>query len=306
VRDDHLEANRRRWDELVPVHVGSAFYDVEGFKAGTNRFLPPWILSELGSVQGRDLVHLQCHFGMDTLSLARQGARVTGLDFSRPAVEAARRLAGEIGVDAEFVQADVHDAVAALDGRQFDIVFTGLGALCWLPDIRTWANVVAPLVRPGGFLYLVEFHPVMWTFAWGEEHVCANYLERAEPYVDEEPGDYAVSDVKLDAPVSYEWNHGLGEIITALIDAGLRLRFLHERVESVYNQTGFLVEREPGTWVMPEGELPMLFSLRADRLAGSGDRLADSGDRPAGSGDRRSARGSRRAPGSGTGTRHRP
>jgi SAM-dependent methyltransferase len=284
MRREYRDANRRRWDELVPIHVDSDFYDVAGFKAGEgNVHIKPWILDEVGDVHGRSLVHLQCHFGLDTLAMARLGARVTGLDFSPAAIGQAAALASELDLDAEFVCADVYDAVKALGGRTFDVVFTGLGALCWLPDIRRWASVVASLVKPGGFLYLAEFHPVLWTFAWGEQRVCAPYLEKPEPYVDDHPGDYAEPDAKVTAPVSYEWNHGLGEIVSALIDAGLRLAFLNERVENLFNQTGFLVEREPGVWVMPEGELPMLFSLRADK-----------------------PRARRPARGSGTGTHRRP
>ena len=152
-RDEWREANRSNWDERVPIHVSGEFYAVAGFKAGEER-LRPFELSEVGSVTGKDLVHLQCHFGIDTLSWARRGARVVGLDFSAPAIEEARRLADELGLEADFVQSDVYGAVEALGGRDFDVVYTGLGALNWLPDIRGWAGVVASLVRRGGFRYV--------------------------------------------------------------------------------------------------------------------------------------------------------
>ena len=153
VRDEWSALNRACWDERVLIHVRSAFYDVDGFLAGATT-LRPFELEEVGSVEGLDLVHLQCHFGLDTLSWAREGARVTGLDFSAPAVEAARELTARAGLRAEWIAADLYDAPAALDGRTYDVAYTGLGALNWLPDLPGWAAVVAGLVRPGGILYL--------------------------------------------------------------------------------------------------------------------------------------------------------
>jgi SAM-dependent methyltransferase len=160
-----LANNRDSWNERVPIHVASAFYDVDGFKAGRAE-LYAYELRDVGSVRGKDLVHLQCHFGLDTLSWAKRGARVTGVDFSAPAIEAATRLAGEMGVRAKFVVANVYDAPAVLR-RRFDVVYTGRGALSWLPDVRRWAAVVARLLRPGGLFYLTEFHPAEWMFTFG-------------------------------------------------------------------------------------------------------------------------------------------
>lgn len=262
VHEERLAANRRRWDERVGIHVRSAMYDVEGFKAGRDPFLFPWMLDELGDIAGADLVHLQCHFGMDTLGLARRGAVVTGLDFSEPAIDRARALAEEIGVDARFECADVYDAPAVL-ATTYDVVFTGIGALNWLPDARRWAEVVAALLKPGGFLYLAEMHPVAWALGDDAPSPTQWYLERPEPVSWDEPGTYA----DLSAPTveneGHEWNHGLGEIVTALVDAGLVLVFLHERVDLFYPARPYLVERSPGAWSLPEGELPLLFSLRA-------------------------------------------
>ena len=150
-RGEWREANRASWDERVPIHASGEFYDVAGFRSGQER-LRPFEISEVGDVTGKELVHLQCHFGIDTLSWARRGARVVGLDFSAPAIGEARRLAAELGLDADFVRSDVYDAPGSLGGRDFDVVYTGLGAINWLPDIRRWAGVAAALVRPGGFL----------------------------------------------------------------------------------------------------------------------------------------------------------
>jgi SAM-dependent methyltransferase len=147
-------------DERVPIHTASDFYDVEGFLAGASS-LRPFEVAEVGDVSGRTLVHTQCHFGLDALSWARRGATVTGLDFSQPAIDAARALAARAGLQAEFVQADVYDATSALGGRRFDVVYTGLGAINWLPDIEAWARTMASLVAPGGIFYLSEFHPFL-------------------------------------------------------------------------------------------------------------------------------------------------
>ena len=171
-REEWTETNRASWDERVPIHVSGEFYDVAGFKAGEER-LRPFEIEEVGYVAGKDLLHLQCHFGVDTLGWARRGARVVGLDFSAPAIEAASALGTELGLDAEFVRSDVYDAVNALGGRRFDIVYTGLGAINWLPDIGRWAETVAALVRPGGFLYLAEFHPI--TNVFGDEDLTVEH-----------------------------------------------------------------------------------------------------------------------------------
>jgi SAM-dependent methyltransferase len=155
---DWRALNRANWDSRVPVHLASSFYDVAGFRGGAST-LRPFELAEVGSVAGRSLVHLQCHIGLDTLSWARRGALVSGLDFSAPAISAASSLAVSLGLPAEFVVADVYDAVAAFGGQRFDVVYTGIGALVWLPDVPRWARVVAGLLAPGGFVYLAEAHP---------------------------------------------------------------------------------------------------------------------------------------------------
>jgi SAM-dependent methyltransferase len=256
------DLNQRWWDERVPLHVGSTFYDLDAFRAGADPSHSVWALDEVGDVGGLDVVHLQCHFGMDTLALARRGARVTGVDFSAPAVEQARALAAELGIEATFVQAEVHDAAAVL-GRTFDVVFTGGGALNWLPSVNRWARVVASLLHPGGFLYLAEFHPVAQVFADGEQRVTYPYLEHEEPTLVDEPGTYADPEAPTVHNRTTEWNHGVGQVVTALIEAGLVPEFLHERVEIFHDFTGWLVERSPGVWTAPEGELPLLYSLRA-------------------------------------------
>jgi SAM-dependent methyltransferase len=177
-------------------------------------------------------VHLQCHIGTDTISLARLGASMTGLDFSPAALAEASRLAGRTGDDARFVEADVYDAVSVLGAAGFDLVFTGIGALCWLPSIRRWAGVVAGLLRPGGRLFIREGHPMLWALADSREDslvvVEYPYFERPEPLVWDDGGTYVQTDAVFANNKTHEWNHGLGEIVTALLEAGLELTGLAE------------------------------------------------------------------------------
>ena len=231
---DYREVNRRLWDELAPAHAASPDYGLDAFRAdpdhlsGVVRFDRPL----LGDVAGRRGVHLQCHIGTDTISLARLGARMTGLDFSPAAVDQARRLSEELGAGVDFVEADVYDAADVLGEGGFDLVYTGIGALCWLPSTERWAGVVARLLRPGGRLFLREGHPVLWSLAdIGEDGrlvIEHPYVEQAEPTVWDEPGTYVETDVEFEHTVSQEWNHGLGEVVTALLGQGLRLEALVE------------------------------------------------------------------------------
>ncbi len=265
-QDDWRRVNRAWWDERAPHHVASELYDVDGFRAGQSR-LRPFERQELGDVAGRELVHLQCHFGLDTLSWARLGARVTGLDFSAPAVEAAARLAGEAGLDARFVCADLYDAVAAL-GRTYDIVYTGIGALCWLPDIPRWAGVVAELLEPAGVLYLVEVHPIVDML--GDEDLTVRHpYVHDEPIAGDEPGSYATAQGPPFANVATRsWNHPLSRVIGSLIDAGLSLELLHEHPYTVYRRWPFMRQDPDGRrfWLPDEyPALPLLYSLRARR-----------------------------------------
>jgi SAM-dependent methyltransferase len=260
--DDWFEANREMWDERVPIHVGSELYDVDAFVTGGSS-LREFELAELPDVRGRTLVHPQCHFGEDTLSWARRGARVTGLDFSRPAIDAARVLAKRCELEAEFVEANVYDASEALGGRRFDIVYTGLGALNWLPDMERWAGVMAALVAPGGCLYLAEFHPFSHVFSDDDFSIEYSYFHD-EPFDFPSAGTYADPDAKTVHNRSYEWNHGIGAVVTAIIAAGFELEFLHEHDYTLFARWPFLVG-ERGEFRLPEGmpSLPLLYSLRA-------------------------------------------
>ena len=221
MRSEHRELNRRWWDERVPIHTASDFYDVEAFKAGAST-LRPFEPEEVGDVAGKRLLHLQSHFGLDTLSWARRGASVVGLDFSEPAVEAADRLAAETGLDGTFVAADLYDAVASLGGERFDIVYTGLGALNWLPDLRRWAEVVGSLLADAGFLYLAEFHPFSDVFADDDMTIVYGYFhDPAGIRLEDDGGTYADLSASTTHNATHEWAHPISEVIAAVLDKGL-------------------------------------------------------------------------------------
>ena len=267
---DWRALNRANWDDRVPVHLASSFYDLAGFRAGASS-LRPFEVSEVGPVAGLRLVHLQCHIGLDTLSWARRGALVSGLDFSAPAISAASSLAASLGLEATFVVSDVYDAVAALGGQRFDIVYTGIGALVWLPDIPRWARVVANLLAPGGFLYLVEGHPfvqILDESSGSAGLVVARDHFDAAPQVEDYPYTYTDGPA-LSHSRQVEFQHGLGEIVTSLVEAGLRIEFLHEHDFEAFGRFGSLQPQEDGTYRFPPGQprVPMMFSLRAS-LAG--------------------------------------
>ncbi len=261
--EDWLELNRAMWDERVPIHVAGKFYDVEGFLAGRSS-LRPFEPDELGDVNGCTLVHPQCHFGLDTLSWARHGARVTGIDFSGPAVEAASAIARRAGIEAEFVQAETYGAVEVLQGRRFDIVYTGIGAVIWLPDIVRWARTMASLMAPGARFYMVELHPITEVFADESLEVKHSYFEPG-PHVYEEPGTYADPSASTKQNRSVEWRHSLGDVVSAITSAGLRIDFLHEHAYTPSPRWPFLEQDRPGLYRMPVGEpeLPLMYSLRA-------------------------------------------
>jgi SAM-dependent methyltransferase len=267
--NEYAETNRRHWDEVVPIHVRSDMYDVIGFKAGKSR-LKPVEREELGDVRGKSLLHLQCHFGVDTLSWAREGALVTGIDFSEPAIEAARALAAECDIDARFVLSDVYSLPEKLD-EQFDIVFTSYGVLFWLPDIERWAQVAAHFVRPGGTLYLVELHPIAGIFDHdtppNELKVCYPYFPKREPLRFDENGTYADRAATLEHRVTYSWPHPVSEVVTALIDAGLRIEFLHEFPFATEDLLPGMEEVAPDTFRLTkhDGSLPLLYSIKATK-----------------------------------------
>lgn len=280
--EDYLEVNRANWNSRAPIHAGS--YGVERYLTDSDAIsgVVAFDLPRLGRLDGLDVVHLQCHIGTDTLSLARLGAAsVTGVDFSPVSLEAARRLAEQTRTPIEYVESDVYTAPSALAGKQFDLVYTGIGAICWLPDIARWAEVVAALLRPGGRLFIRDHHPVLNALipqqvgaesadraqapsitGPGELTLALElpYFEQAEPMVWTQDFTYS-GDGVVTSPVSHEWNHGLGEIVTAVLDAGLRLTGLVEHDSIPWEAFGGMVE-DPATgeWRLAD---------RPERLPGS-------------------------------------
>lgn len=257
---DAIAANRAQWEERLPVHRASEFYDVDGFRAGRTA-LHSIELEEVGDVAGRDLLHLQCHFGLDTLSWARLGARVTGADFSPSAVETARALAREIGVDARFVCSTIDELPNTLDAR-FDVVFASWGVLCWVPGVRRWATVAAHHLRPGGAFHLVEFHPVIGALSESEPARLQPWYFIGGPHPFEGDTDYADPGHVLELP-TYEWVHPVGEVVTALVEAGLTVESLREHPVAPERVRPFFQQDEDGWWRVPGDPLPLAYSVRA-------------------------------------------
>lgn len=264
--NDYLQANQRRWDQLIAEHATSTFYDLEGFKAGKDR-LRSIELSELGNVEGKSLLHLQCHFGMDTLAWARRGAIVTGIDFSEKAITLAQSLSEELAIPAQFYCADIYKLPDVLSG-EFDIVFTSYGVLHGLPDLPRWAQIIAYYLKAGGIFYIVEDHPFFRVFRAKPEGVIKaerNYFFSEEPQRLEVQGSYA-TDNEGARGVSYIWDHSIGEVINALIDAGMRIEYLHEFPYAARAKFPFMEQGEDGWWRLPadqHGTIPFLFSLQA-------------------------------------------
>jgi SAM-dependent methyltransferase len=274
--EDYRQVNQALWDERAPAHAASPDYAIERFAADPT-FLSDVVRFDrprLGDLTGFRGVHLQCHLGTDTVSLARLGARMTGLDLSAVSLEQARRLAAAARADVTFVRAEVYDAAEALGRESFDLVYTGIGALCWLPEIRRWAEVVAGLLRPGGRLFLREGHPVLWALDDARddgllvlEHP---YVERREPTVWDEGGTYVQTEAVFTHTRSLEWNHGIGEIVTAVLAAGLTLTELVEHDSVPWEALpGRMRRLEGGEWRLadrPE-RLPHTYTLQAVKPA---------------------------------------
>lgn len=275
--EDSRALNLDSWDERAPAHAEAAEYAVDRFVADAS-FLSRVVrfdLPRLGDIAGQRGVHLQCHIGTDTISLSRLGAAMTGLDFSAAALTQARRLAERTGTDLPFVQADVYDAAAVLEPASFDLVYTGIGALCWLPDIARWARVVADLLRPGGRLFVREGHPMLWSLAGprpdGLLVVDLPYFERPEPTVSTEGGTYVETDAVFTHNVTHEWSHGIGEIITALVNAGMALAAFTEHDSAPWEALPGQMTRDPnGEWRLADRpwRLPCTYTLQAVRGGG--------------------------------------
>jgi SAM-dependent methyltransferase len=270
--DDYRSVNLANWEERVPAHAASPDYAVSSFVADPSHLSHVVAFDRplLGDLTGLRGVHLQCHIGTDTLSLARLGARMTGLDFSPSALGEARALAAATGTDIDYYQADVYAAPDVLGRGEYDLVFTGVGALCWLPSVSRWADVVATLLKPGGRLFIREGHPVLWALddprPDGLLTLEFPYFEQAEPMVWDEPGTYVSTDVEFSSNVTHEWNHGLGEIINSLIAAGMQVTGLVEHQSVPWDaQPGQMTPLDSGEWQLSDRpwRLPHSYTLQA-------------------------------------------
>lgn len=269
--DPRIRLNRANWNERTRAHAASDFYDVTGFKAGRNT-LNQFERAAVGDVRGKSLLHLQCHFGLDTLSWARLGAQATGIDISDESIGLARQLNDEVGLDARFIRSDIYDLAQVLDD-EFDIVYTAMGVLNWLPDLVAWAALVSRYLKPGGLFYLLDIHPVSQVFDYeitlaAQEDLKVRYGYFRDPEGMTFPGgelSYAG-----DAPIasaSHEWQHSIGEVLTALLQAGLRLTSFVEYPVTLYKQFSGMVQGEDSLWRLPFDRdlLPLTFELTATR-----------------------------------------
>jgi SAM-dependent methyltransferase len=270
-----IEANQANWDARVPVHAASAFYGLDGSRDAAYWFAEyEW--TDLGDLTGRDVLHAQCHLGTETIELARRGARVTGLDISPASIQVAKQVAASAGCDVEFVEADVHDAADVLGAERFDVVYTGKGALCYVPDLDRWARIVHELLRPGGRVYVVEFHPLLLSLGTaprpdedGELLLRNDYLAGGGARRRDSDRTYTDGPEIVGPTVSYEWAHGIGEVTSALLGAGLRIDRLRETDEIPWQRWPTMRRTERGWWRLPDESprIPLLYALLATKAA---------------------------------------
>lgn len=256
-----FETNRNTWNSKVSVHSKSEFYDIEKFKQGKSS-LNEYEMKALGNISGKSILHLQCHFGQDTLSLARMGAVCTGIDISDEGIKLAKQLNKDLKLDAEFVCCNVLDTSEYVS-EKFDIVFTSYGTIGWLPDLKPWAQMISERLKPGGFFYIVEFHPIAWMFDYTVSPPIMKYgYHQKEAIYEEYEGTYADKNSKM-VSKEYGWNHSLGEVITSLSDAALHIEYLKEYDASPYDIFPGLVKNSKGMFEMNNKMFPLIFEVKA-------------------------------------------
>lgn len=258
-----FEVNRQTWNEKVKIHAESEMYDLEAFKHGKSSLMP-YELDAIGEVDGRSLLHLQCHFGQDTLSWSRMGAKCVGVDLSDEGILLAKALNKELQLDASFVRCNVLRTSEYVK-ETFDIVYTSYGVIGWLPDLKPWGQMIADRLKSGGFFYMVEFHPIVWMFDYEQEPSKMRYGYMQDEVIYEEyEGTYANTSSNMISK-EYGWNHGLSEVVNALISAGLHIEYLNEYDESPYNILPDLVETKSGMYVTNDRLYPLIFEIKASK-----------------------------------------
>jgi ubiquinone/menaquinone biosynthesis C-methylase UbiE len=256
-----FKANKELWNKRVGIHVNSEFYNLASFKDGKTS-LNELELKALGNVKGISVLHLQCHFGMDTISWAREGAIVTGMDFSEEAINTARNLAKEMNVKADFICSDVYDLPQNLD-QKFDIVFTSYGVIGWLPDLNKWASVINHFLKPGGIFFIAEFHPVLWMM--DDDFIRLKYSYFNDGVIEtQSEGTYGDRNAAISS-VEYGWNHSFGELFGSLLKYNLQIIEFKEYPFSYYNCFNNTVKGADGRYRIKglENKLPMMYSLKA-------------------------------------------
>jgi SAM-dependent methyltransferase len=261
----YFEVNKETWNKKVSIHATSEFYDVENFLKGKTS-LNSYELEEVGDVDGKSLLHLQCHFGQDTLSWSRLGAKCTGIDLSDEGIKEAKKLNDKLGLDATFIESNLYDVPQKVKGK-FDIVFTSYGVVGWLPDLKTWGKIIAEKLTKGGTFYMIEFHPIVWMFDFLQTPPKLTYpYLQSDAIYEEYKGTYTNNDADITSK-EYGWNHGLGEVISALTNAGLQIEFLHEFEKSPYNSFPEMNKTDDGMFVLKENQrmFPLLYSIKATK-----------------------------------------
>ena len=260
----YFEVNKATWNEKVKVHSESEMYDLRAFKKGKSSLMH-YELNALGDVNGKSLLHLQCHFGQDTLSWSRLGAKCVGVDISDEGIKLAKKLNDELNLDAEFICCNVLDTSNFIKD-EFDIVFTSYGTIGWIPDLKPWAKMIAERLKKGGTFYIAEFHPIVWMFDYtsGKPVMKYGYMQDEVIY-EEYEGTYANESSKMISK-EYGWNHGLGEVVTSLTEAGLHIDYLKEYEESPYNVLPDLFKTKSGNYVTKDRLYPLIFEIKARKL----------------------------------------
>lgn len=269
MNEKYFETNKKRWDEMSGIHAKSEYYGLEEFKQSHNS-LYGTEQKELGDISGKSLLHLMCHFGMDSLSLAKKGAIVTGLDFSGKMIERARNLSKELGISAKFVQGNVFDA-PELISEKFDVVYATYGILCWLPDLTELFKVVFDMLKQGGFFYLADIHPVGMTIDYNYKEgflAIDPYFAEKRAYKIDDDRTYTDTENKIQNTVSYEWVHTISDIINGVVTSGLKIDFFHEFPYGVFQMHPKMERREDKHWYFSDPSkftMPMMFSLKTTK-----------------------------------------
>lgn len=260
----YFDTNKATWNEKTKIHVESGMYDHEAFKNGASSLMP-YELKALGDVKGKSLLHLQCHFGQDTLSWSRLGANCVGVDISDEGIRFAQKLNEELELDADFVCCNVLETSKYVTDT-FDIVFTSYGVIGWLPNLEPWGQMIADRLNKGGVFYMAEFHPIVWMFDYLEGKPIMKYGYMQDEVIYEEyEGTYANTDSKMISK-EYGWNHGLSEVINALTKAGLRIDYLNEYDESPYNVLPDLEQTKSGMHATKDKLYPLIFEIKATKV----------------------------------------